>query len=91
MNDPMQEMTAGGAGEGAGGDVLGKIEALKAQIEGITVALDDIAASVGGEAMPEAVPGGSIEEPTGLPAEAEATPSPFKKKPKGDLVKGLGI
>jgi hypothetical protein len=84
MNDPTMQEGPEGA---AGGDVLGKIEALKTQVEGITVALDDIAAAVGGgtpaQAETETVP----EEPAG----EGAAPGPFKKKPKGDMLQSLGI
>jgi hypothetical protein len=90
MNDPMMQESPGGA---AGGDVLGKIEALKAQIEGITVALDDIAASVGGGEPPAPVADEAMPEVPEAPEAPEGSgPGPsFKKKPKGDMLKGLGI
>jgi hypothetical protein len=91
MNDNGQD---DGTGMDGGTDILGKIEALKSQF---VSALDDIAASVGGEEKQEQ-PGDGTDVPA--PEDSAAvTPSPAvpgkkplfgKRKPSG-MMNALGI
>ena len=90
MNDNGQD---DGTGMDGGTDILGKIEALKTQF---VSALDEIAASVGGEEKQEPTPGDGTEVPAPedgavvTPSVPGKKPMFGKRKPSG-MMNALGI
>jgi hypothetical protein len=94
MNDNGQD---DGTGMDGGGDVMGKIQALKDQLTAIVSAVDDIASSVSGEEQGEPQPGDETPPPdAGAAGMPPVPPVPGKKplfgkrKPSG-MMNALGI